>query len=98
VIGAHWTFDAMLITMARGLQSLESLAYGLLTVVLGVWLLRGGLSLAAIGVLITVSLAGDFCSTHAVGVFADRWGRRRTLAVLAVLLAATGGIFGATVN
>src|SRR5262245_37932605 len=92
---ARWTFDATLIIMARGLRSF---AYGLLAVVLGVWLLRGGLSLAAIGVLITVSLAGDFCSTYAVGVFSDRWGRRRTLAVLAVLMAATGVVFGVSAN
>ena len=58
---------------------------------------RAGYSPAAIGVLITVSLAGDFCGTYAIGLFADRWGRRRTLAILALLMAATGAIFGLTV-
>jgi len=50
----------------------------------------------AIGALITVSLVGDFCGTYLIGVYADRWGRRRTLVVLALLMAATGAIFGLT--
>ena len=63
---------------------------------LGIALSNAGLSPAAIGTLITVSLAGDFAGTYLIGVFADRWGRRRTLAGLAVLMAATGGTFGVT--
>jgi MFS family permease len=49
-----------------------------------------------VGAIITVSLAGDFCSTYVVGLGADRWGRRRTLVVLALVMAATGAIFGLT--
>ena len=85
--------DAWLIIIARGLRSF---GYGLLAVLLGVALSRAGFSPAAIGVLITVSLVGDFCSTYLIGLFADRWGRRRTLAVLALLMAATGAVFGLT--
>src|SRR5260370_32055766 len=31
---------------------------------------------------------------YAIGLFADTWGRRRTLALLSLLMAATGVIFG----
>lgn len=85
--------DAQLIIVARGLRSF---AYGLLAVVLSVALSRAGLPPTAIGVLITVSLVGDFCGTYAIGTFADRWGRRKTLCGLAILMAVTGAIFGLT--
>ncbi len=85
--------DAWLIIVARGLRSF---GYGLLAVLLGVALSRGGISPVQIGVLITVSLIGDFCGTYVIGLYADRWGRRRTLAILALLMAATGATFGLT--
>ena len=85
--------DARLITVTRGLRSF---AYGLLAVVLGIALSRAGLSPTSIGVLITVSLLGDFCATYAIGIFADRWGRRNTVVVLALLMAGTGAVFGLT--
>ena len=81
---------AWLILLMRGLRSL---AYGLLAVILGVVLAGEGFSPAAIGVLITVSLVGDMAGTYVIGLFADRWGRRRTLTLLALLMAATGVIF-----
>jgi len=65
-------------------------------VLLGVALSTAGLTPVAIGALITVSLIGDFCGTYVIGVYADRWGRRRTLVVLALLMAATGAVFGLT--
>ena len=83
--------DARLILVMRGLRSL---AYGLLAVILGVVLAGEGFSPAAIGVLITVSLLGDMAGTYVIGLFADTWGRRRTLALLALVMAATGVIFG----
>jgi MFS family permease len=85
------TRDAALITTARGLRSF---GYGLLSVLLGVALSTAGFSPAAIGALITVSLVGDFCGTYVIGLCADRWGRRRTLAILALLMALTGATFG----
>jgi len=83
--------NAGLILVMRGLRSL---AYGLLAVILGVVLAGEGFSPAAIGALITVSLVGDMVGTYVIGLFADTWGRRRTLALLSPLMAATGVIFG----
>ncbi len=83
--------DARLILVMRGLRSL---AYGLLAVILGVVLAGEGFSPAAIGVLITVSLIGDMVGTYVIGLFADTWGRRRTLALLSLLMAGTGVVFG----
>src|SRR5438270_5066696 len=83
--------DAQLILLMRGLRSL---AYGLLAVILGVVLAGEGFSPVAIGVLISVSLVGDMVGTYVIGLFADTWGRRRTLALLSLVMAATGVIFG----
>jgi MFS family permease len=82
---------ARLILVMRGLRQV---AYGLLAVILGVVLADEGFSPVAIGVLITVSLLGDMVGTYAISLFADSWGRRRTLALLALLMAGTGVIFG----
>jgi MFS family permease len=68
----------------------------MLGVILAVALNSEGLSSVAIGGIITVSLVGDFCSTYLIGVYADRCGRRRTLATLALLMAATGAVFALT--
>jgi len=76
------------------MRGLRSLAYGLLAVILGVWLSGEGFSPAAIGVLITISLVGDMAGTYVIGLVADSWGRRRTLALLSLLMAATGVVFG----
>src|SRR6266702_803725 len=80
-----------LILVMRGLRSF---AYGLLAVLLGVALAGEGFTPVAIGALITVSLVGDMVGTYVIGLFADTWGRRRALALLALLMAATGIIFG----
>src|SRR5438874_3356664 len=83
--------DTRLILVMRGLRSL---AYGLLAVLLGVALAGEGFTPGAIGALITVSLVGDMVGTYVIGLFADIWGRRRVLALLSLLMAATGVIFG----
>src|SRR5258706_11590651 len=85
--------DDQRIVLMRGLRQF---AYGLLAVVLGISLTEAGFSPAAIGALITVSLAGDFCGTYLIALYADCWGRRRTLIVLAALMAATGAVFRLT--
>src|SRR5436309_5123445 len=80
-----------LILVMRGLRSF---AYGLLAVLLGVALAGEGFTSVAIGALITVSLVGDMVGTYMIGLFADTWGRRRALAMLSLLMAVTGAIFG----
>src|SRR5439155_26342377 len=85
--------DVRLILTMRGLRSLD---YGMLAVLLGVALSSEGFSPVAIGILITVSLAGDMVGTYVIGITADSWGRRRTLALLALLMAGAGVIFGLT--
>jgi MFS family permease len=83
--------DTRLILVMRGLRSL---AYGLLAVLLGVTLAGEGFTPVAIGALITVSLIGDMVGTYVIGLAADTWGRRRALALLSMLMATTGIIFG----
>lgn len=82
--------DTRLILVMRGLRQL---AYGLLAVLLGVALAQEGFSPFAIGTLITVSLVGDVVGTYVIGTTADAWGRRRMLALLALLMAGTGMVF-----
>jgi MFS family permease len=82
-----------LVVTARGIRAF---AYGLLGVLLAIALSQAGLVPAAIGLLITVSLIGDFCGTYLIGIFADTWGRRRTLLTLTLLMAATGITFAVT--
>ena len=84
-----------LILVMRGLRQL---AYGLLAVLLGVALTEEGFAPVTIGILITVSLVGDVLGTYVIGITADAWGRRCTLALLALLMAGTGVIFGLTSN
>jgi MFS family permease len=87
--------DVLRILVMRGLRSL---AYGLLSVVLAVALANAGFSPVAIGVLVSVSLVGDMVGTYIIGITADAWGRRRTLAGLSLLMAGTGVIFGLSSN
>jgi MFS family permease len=83
--------DAQFMTAARAVRQF---AYGSLSVVLAIALSREGVTPVGIGALITVSLVGDFCGTLLIGRYADVWRRRRTLVVLAALMAITGLIFG----
>lgn len=87
----HSQADQRGIVLMRGLRSF---AYGLLAVLLPVALARAGETPAAIGVLITVSLLGDFVGTYVISLIADPLGRHRTLVLLALLMAGTGIIFG----
>lgn len=67
-------------------------------VLLAVALSQRGLTPVGIGAIITCSLVGDFFGTYLIALHADRWGRRRTLAVLAGLMALTGAVFGLVSN
>jgi MFS family permease len=75
------------------MRGLRQVAYGMMAVILGIALTRQGLSPTTVGLLVSVSLAGDLLGTLVIGRWADLWGRRRTLIALALLMA-TGLIFG----
>jgi MFS family permease len=72
--------------------------YGFLSVVLALYLVEAGLNEKTIGLLFTLTLAGDAGITLWLTTTADRFGRRRTLLVGALLMASAGIIFIVTHN
>src|SRR4051794_32254670 len=68
--------DGWLILLAR---SVRALAYGFLSVRIGLYLAALGYDTAAIGLFLTVALAGSAALTLVLTSVADRWGRRRVL-------------------
>ena len=73
-------------------------AYGSLAVFLMLYLAELGLSEAQIGVLLTLTLAGDTAVSLWLATRADRIGRRRMLVIGALLMAAAGVVFALTDN
>jgi MFS family permease len=69
------------------------LAYGALSVTLALYLAALGLSGAQIGLLLTLTLLGDTAVSLWLTTRADRFGRKRTLLVGALLMVAAGVVF-----
>ena len=67
--------------------------YGFLSVVLALYLAQAGLNEKTIGLLFTLTLAGDAGITLWLTTSADRFGRRRTLLIGALLMAGAGLVF-----
>jgi MFS family permease len=74
------------------------LAYGLVSVVLALYLAELGLSEAAIGGLLTLTLVGDAAISLWLTTRADRIGRRRVLLIGAGLMVLAGAAFLVTRN
>ena len=91
----HLTRDAWLLFATRFVRLF---AYGSLSVVLVFYLVGVGLSQPQIGVLLTLTLAGDTVVSLVLTTRADRIGRRRMLMAGAVLMAAAGLVFAWTRN
>ncbi len=72
--------------------------YGFLSVVLVLYLAQRGISEGEIGLLLTLTLAGDAAITLAITTSADRLGRRRMLILGAGLMVIAGLIFTLTGN
>jgi MFS family permease len=72
--------------------------YGFLSVVLALYLASAGLSEKVIGLLFTLTLAGDAGISLWLTTSADRFGRRRTLILGALLMVAAGVVFIFTRN
>jgi MFS family permease len=77
---------------------LRMFGYGFLSVVLALYLAQRGLSEGEIGLLLTLTLAGDAAITLWITTSADRAGRRRMLLVGAGLMILSGVIFSLTGN
>jgi MFS family permease len=73
-------------------------AYGFLSVVLALYLAIAGLSEIQIGILLTLTLAGDAVITLWLTTHADRLGRRRLLVAGALLMLLAGMVFLLTRN
>jgi MFS family permease len=71
-------------------------AYGLLSVVLALYLAAVGLTEGQIGLVLTLTLAGDAAVSLWLTTHADRAGRRRTLLVGCGLMVAAGVVFAST--
>jgi MFS family permease len=72
--------------------------YGFLSVVLALYLIQAGLNDKQIGLLFTLTLAGDAGITLYLTTNADRFGRRRTLLAGALLMIGAGVVFIITKN
>jgi MFS family permease len=77
---------------------LRMFGYGFLSVVLALYLAQRGLSEGEIGLLLTLTLAGDAAITLWITTSADSFGRRRMLVVGAGLMILSGVIFSLTGN
>ena len=86
------------ITLLFTTRILRLFAYGFLSVVLALYLAEAGLSEAQIGLLLTVTLAGDAAITLWLTTNADRLGRRRMLVAGAMLMILAGIVFVLTRN
>ena len=69
--------------------ALRAIAVSLFGILLAIYLANQGLTPAAIGLVVGCGIAGSAVATVVAGMWADRWGRRRTQIVVGVL-SATG--------
>jgi MFS family permease len=81
-----------------GTRFVRLFAYGLLSVVLVLYLAQLGLSDWEIGLLLTLTLVGDTALSLWLTTMADRAGRKRMLIVGAALMAVAGLLFASTGN
>lgn len=79
-------------------RAVRTFAYGLLAVILALFLAARGFSNAEIGLIFTLTLVGDAVLSLVVGAVADRIGRRRILVVSCALVVLAGVVFALTKN
>lgn len=85
--------DAWWILIAR---ILRSAAYGALATVLSIHLERIGLEALEVGAVLTSALVGSLAANIIWSLTADCFGRRRTVVVMALVMAVSGFIFAIT--
>lgn len=77
---------------------LRTFAYGAVALILALFLAELEFSDERIGVFMTLTLLGDVCISLMLTLAADRLGRRRTLVLGAILMAASGPVFATIQN
>ncbi|GAB4572857.1 MAG: MFS transporter [Anaerolineales bacterium] len=85
-----FTLDIPLLFTTR---IIRMFCYGFLAVVLALYLAETGLSETQIGLLFTLTLAGDAVISLWLTTHADKFGRKRTLIIGALLMLAAGLVF-----
>jgi MFS family permease len=86
------------ITLLFSTRIIRLFCYGFLSVVLALYLTETGFDEKMIGLLFTLTLAGDAGITLWLTTRADRFGRRKTLLIGALLMVGAGGVFVITHN
>ncbi len=81
------------ITLLFATRIVRLFAYGFLSVVLALYLAQAGLSASSIGLLFSLTLAGDAGVSLWLTTSADRLGRRRMLILGAALMMLAGTVF-----
>lgn len=79
-------------------RAVRTFAYGLLAVILALFLAQRGFTNTEIGLIFTLTLVGDALVSLGVGAVADRIGRRKVLALSCVLVVLAGAVFAFTAN
>ncbi len=87
------TTDARILFVTRAVRTF---AYGMLAVILALFLAARGFSDTEIGLIFTLTLVGDAFLSLGVGAVADRFGRRRVLVASCVLVVLAGAVFATT--
>src|SRR6266481_1008464 len=77
---------------------LRTFAYGFLGVVLALYLDQLGLDSVQIGFVLTAAVAGSALMNVFWSIQADHFGRRRTMILMALLMAVGGLVFALTDN
>jgi MFS family permease len=85
----RWLFATRMVRM---------FAYGLIAIVLGLYLAQVGFSDAQVGLILSVTLLGDAAVSLPITIIADRMGRRRMLLVGSGLMIFAGLVFALTTN
>ncbi len=75
---------------------LRTFAYGYLATVIGLYLDKLGLAPTEIGLVLSAAIGGSALMTVFWSLMADRYGRRRTVATMALLMAVGGMAFALT--
>lgn len=86
------------ITLLFSTRIIRLFCYGFLSVVLALYLSEAGLTEGQIGLLFTLTLVGDALISLWLTTSADRFGRKRTLIIGALLMAGAGVAFILTRN